>query len=83
MPGLVGLLTTDILKLVALAFVLAAPVTYLAMHRWLDDFAYRIEMSAWTFLMAGLFALLVASLTVSYQAIKAARANPVDSLRHE
>ena len=66
-----------------LGIVLAAPIAYLAMHRWLDTFAYRIEIS-WSILgMAGLIALLMAALTVSYQAIRGALANPVDSLHFE
>ena len=82
-PSLVVLLSKDFLKLVALALVLAAPIAYFAMHRWLDDFAYRVEISWWIFLTAGLAALLIALLTVSYQAIKAALADPVKSLRYE
>ena len=81
--GIVVLLSKDFLKLVGLAFVVAMPLVYLALRRWLEDFAYRIEISWWIFLMAGLIALLVALLTVSYQAIKAALANPVRSLRYE
>ncbi len=82
-PGLVGLFARDFLKLVALAFVAAVPVTYLIMQRWLDDFAYRVTLSWEVFLLAGLIALSIAALTVSYQAFKAALANPIDSLRYE
>jgi len=81
--GLVALLSGDFLRLVGVAFVVAAPVAYAIMHHWLENFAYRIEMSWQTFLMAGLIALLVAVVTVSYQAIKAALADPVKSLRYE
>ena len=81
--SLVGLLSMDFLKLVGLAFAVAAPVAYLATRRWLDGFAYRIELSWSTFLMAGLTALGVALLTVSYHAIRAALADPVDALRSE
>ena len=63
--------------------MLAWPVAYLVMDRWLDTFAYRIELGVFTFLAAGLAALLIAGLTVSYNALKAARLNPVDSLRYE
>ena len=77
------LLSTDFSKLIAVAFVVGAPVAYFAMHRWLQDFAYRVEISWWIFLIAGLAALGIAFLTVSYQSIKAALANPVDVLRHE
>ena len=66
-----------------IGFVLAAPVAYFVMHDWIDDFAYRVGISWWTFLLAGLAALGVAWLTVSYQAIRAALADPVKSLRYE
>ena len=82
-PGLVGLFARDFLKLVALAFAAAAPVSYLVMQRWLADFAYHIDLSWDIFLLAGLTAFVIAALTVSYQSIKAALAAPVDSLRHE
>ena len=81
--GLVVLLSKDFVKLVGLALVVATPVAYFAMHRWLQSFAYRIEISWGIFLMAGLLALLIASLTVSYQAVRAALADPVKSLRYE
>ncbi len=81
--SIVLLLSKEFTKLVAAAFVVAAPVAYLAMHRWLDGFAYRVEISWQIFLLAGLGALLVALLTVSYQSVKAALANPVDALRTE
>ena len=81
--SVVVLLSKDFLKLIALAFVVAAPLAYFAMDRWLNDFAYRIEISWPIFLMAGLAALGIALLTVSYQAVRAALANPVESLRYE
>jgi len=81
--GLVLLLSRDFLKLVGVAFVVAAPLAYLAMDRWLGAFAYRIDISWRIFLLAGLAALGVALLTVSYQAIRAALADPVESLRYE
>ena len=81
--SLVVLLSKDFLKLVALALVIAAPIAYLAMQRWLNDFAYRVEIGVGTFVLAGVLALLIAVLTVSYQAIKAALADPVKSLRYE
>ena len=81
--GIVVLLSKDFLKLVALAFVVAAPVAYVAMDRWLNDFAYRIDLTAGIFLMTGLAALGIAIITVSYQSIRAALANPVESLRYE
>ncbi len=81
--SLVTLLSKDFLKLVVVAAVVAAPIAYLAVNRWLQDFAYRVEISWWIFLMAGLTALGIALLTVAYQAIKAALADPVESLRYE
>jgi len=82
-PGLVVLLSKEFVLLVGLAFAIAAPLAYLAMNRWLGDFAYRIAISWPVFLMAGLTALGVALLTVSYQSIKAALADPVETLRYE
>ena len=82
-PGLVALLSGEFITLVLIAFVLAAPVAYLVMTGWLEAFAYRIEIRGGEFLIAGLAALGVAFLTVSYQAIKAALADPVQSLRYE
>ncbi|WP_027126513.1 ABC transporter permease [Gelidibacter mesophilus] len=81
--GITQLLSKDFLKLVLVAFVIAAPVAYWLMHKWLLDFAYRTEITWWVFVFAGLAALLIALLTVSFQAIKAAVANPVKSLRTE
>ncbi|MFB3132244.1 MAG: ABC transporter permease, partial [Rhodothermales bacterium] len=82
-PGLVLLLSKDFLTLVGVAFVVACPLTYLAMNTWLDNFAYRIDLSWPIFLGAGLIALLFTFLTVSYQSIRAALANPALSLRYE
>ncbi|HEX5025025.1 MAG TPA: ABC transporter permease [Agriterribacter sp.] len=81
--GIVGLLSKDFLKLVAIAAVLAFPVAGFAMHNWLTDFAYRIDIHWWVFIAAGLLAALIAFITISFQAIKAAMANPVESLRTE
>lgn len=81
--GLVGLLSKDFLKLVVAANVLAWPVAYAMMNQWLENFAYRIEIGWWVFLLAGGSALLIALLTVSFQATKAALANPVEALRYE
>ncbi|MBC8110004.1 MAG: FtsX-like permease family protein, partial [Verrucomicrobia bacterium] len=80
---IVTLLSKDFLKLVLIAFVIAVPVAWYAMHQWLQDFAYRIDISWWIFALAGVLALLIALLTVSFQAIRAALANPVKSLRTE
>ncbi|HMB91368.1 MAG TPA: ABC transporter permease [Rhodothermales bacterium] len=82
-PGIVLLLSKDFARLVLIAFVVAAPVAYIAMHRWLDSFVYRIDLGVGVFLAAGVFVLAIAWLTVSYQSIRAARVNPVESLRYE
>jgi putative ABC transport system permease protein len=82
-PNIVNLLSREFLKLVAIAILIASPVAWFAMHGWLQDFAYRIEIGWWIFLIAGLIAVLIALATVSFQAIKAAIANPVKSLRVE
>ncbi len=81
--SVVRLLTNELVLLVALANLLAWPVAYLAMRQWLQDFAYRIDLSWWPFILSGILALFIALLTVSFQAVKAALANPVDSLRYE
>jgi putative ABC transport system permease protein len=80
---LVALLSADFLKLVLIAFVIAVPIAGYIMHRWLEDFAYRIALEWWVFGLAGLAALLIAFLTVSLQSVKAALTNPVKSLRSE
>lgn len=77
------LLSTDYVKLVLLGFVIALPVAWYTMQQWLQDFAYRIDMSVWMFVGAGLITLAIALLTVSWQSIRAALANPVNSLRNE
>jgi putative ABC transport system permease protein len=81
--GITQLLSTDFLKLVTLAFLIATPVAWWCMYRWLETFAFRISLRWWMFGFAGLVALLVALATVSFHAIRAAIANPVKSLRSE
>jgi putative ABC transport system permease protein len=81
--NMVVLLSKDFLQLVALASILAFPLSYWLMHNWLDDYAYRINIEWWVFVLAGGLAMLIALLTVSFQAIKAALMNPVKSLRTE
>jgi putative ABC transport system permease protein len=81
--GLVSLLSRDFLKLVAIAILIATPIAWYFMDHWLQDFVYRVTLSWWVFAIAGVAALLIALLTVSFQAIKAAIANPVKSLRTE
>ena len=80
---IVGLLSKDFLKLVILSIVIASPIAYYFMDKWLQDFAYRINIEWWIFALAGIVAIVIALLTVSYQAIRAAMANPVKSLKTE
>ena len=81
--GITGLLAKDFLKLVVFAIVIAAPIAWWSMNKWLQDFAYRIEIQWWVFLLAGAGAIVIAFLTVSFQSVKAGLANPVKSLRSE
>jgi putative ABC transport system permease protein len=81
--NLVLLLSNEFTKLVLVAFVIATPIAWLAMNRWLENFAFRTGIHWWIFAMAGGISLLIALLTVSYQAIKAALANPVEALHYE
>lgn len=82
-PEVTGLLTKDITGCVLTANIIAWPVAYYLMNKWLQNFAYRTHLNIWIFLLSGLAALAVALLTVSYQTIKAATTNPIDSLRYE
>ncbi len=79
----VALLSKDFLKLVILAILLASPIAYYFMQQWLTNFAYRLDMQWWMFVAAGVAALSIAFLTVGFQSVKAALANPVKSLRSE
>jgi putative ABC transport system permease protein len=81
--SITAMLSKDFLKLVLISNLIAWPIAWLGIHRWLQDFAYRISMSWWVFVVAGALALIIALLTVSFQAVKAAIANPVKSLRTE
>ena len=81
--GIVGMLSKEFLMLVLIASVIAFPLAWWAMHRWLNDFAYRVNIGWWVFLVAGIIAMLIALLTISFQSVKAAIANPVKSLRSE
>ena len=83
MSNILVLLSRDFIRLVLVAFVVAVPVVYFAMQRWLEDFAYRIDLGVSVFALAGGLALLIALLTVCLQAVRAALANPADSLRYE
>lgn len=81
--GIVQLVSKDFLKLVIVSIVIATPIAWWATNKWLEGFAYRVNVSWWVFAIAGLLALLIALITVSFQAIKAAVVNPVESLRSE
>lgn len=81
--GITGLLAKDFLKLVVIAILIASPVAYFFMQKWLSDFAYRIAIEWWMFARAGALAIVIAFLTVGGQAVRAALANPVKSLRSE
>jgi putative ABC transport system permease protein len=83
LTNIVTLLSRDFLKLVLLANILAWPLAGYVMHQWLQDFAYRVDLSWWVFALAGVAALVIALFTVSFQAVRAALANPVNSLRNE
>ena len=80
---IVTTLSTDFIKLVSIALVLATPLVYIAANKWLQNYPYRIAISWWQFALAGILVMLIALFTVSYQSIKAALANPVKSLRTE
>lgn len=82
-PGIVQMLSKDFIKLVLISAVIALPLAWWFMHKWLSDFEYRIDIGWWVFVVAAVAALLIALLTISFQAIKAALANPVKSLRTE
>lgn len=77
------LLSKDFTRWVVVAFIIASPITYFIMNKWLQNFAYRINLSWWIFLLAGLIAYAIALLTVSWQSFRAASRNPVEALRYE
>jgi putative ABC transport system permease protein len=79
----ISMLNKDFLKWVAIAFVIATPIAYYAMNKWLENFAYKTELSWWIFALAGLLALGIALLTVSWQSWRASTRNPVEALRYE
>jgi len=81
--GIAALLSKDFLKLVLVGIVIASPIAYYAMERWLQDFAYRIQISGWMFVSVGILSILIALVTVSFQAIKTALINPAQSLKSE
>jgi putative ABC transport system permease protein len=81
--NIVGMLSKDFLKLILIAALVAFPIAWWGLHKWLEDFVFRIGIAWWIFILAGVVTALVAFLTLSMQAVKAANANPVKSLRTE
>jgi putative ABC transport system permease protein len=77
------LLSTEFVKLVTISFVIATPIAWWAMHKWLQAFAYKVTIAWWMFAIAGIASIAIALITVSFQAVRAALANPVKSLRSE
>ena len=82
-PGITGLIAKEFVKLVIISSLISFPFAWWFMHNWLQDYAYRTQISWWVFAIAAALALLIAVFTISFQAIKAALANPVKSLRTE
>jgi len=83
MSNIVALLSGDFLKLVFLAFIIAAPLAWYFVNNWLDNFAYRMDVQWWVFLLVGMIALFITFFTVGIQAIRASISNPVESIRTE
>lgn len=83
LPAIIGLITKDFLKLILIALLIATPAAWYFMHEWLQNFAYRVSVGWWIFLAAGSFSLIMAFISVGYQALKASLMNPVDALRNE
>ena len=83
MPDIMIMLCKEIVVLITLALLIASPLAWYCMHEWLQGFAYRTALSGWLFVAAGAVAIGIALLTVGFQAMKAAMANPVRSLRSE
>jgi len=81
--GITALLSKDFVKLVIISFLIAAPVAWWGMHKWLQTYTYRVDIAWWVFALAGFLSVMIALLTVSYQSVKAALANPVKNLRSE
>ena len=80
---MIVLLSKEFTKWVILANIIAWPVAYFAMNKWLQSFAYRVDLQVWMFLLSGTIALVISLLTVSSKTIKAAASNPINSLRYE
>lgn len=77
------MLSIDFIRWIVIAFVLVSPLAWYVMHKWLENFAYKTNLSWWIFISAGLIALLIALITLSLQSLKAATRNPVEALRYE
>jgi putative ABC transport system permease protein len=77
------MLNSEFIKWVVMSFIISTPVSWYAMHKWLQTFAYKTELSWWIFILAGISALAIALLTVSWQSWRAATRNPVEALRYE
>jgi putative ABC transport system permease protein len=82
-PEVITMLNKDFVKWVVIAFIIASLIAYIAMHKWLENFAYKTNLSWWIFLLAGFLAMGIALITVSWQSWKAATRNPVEALRYE
>ena len=80
---ILSLLNLGFIKWVAIAFAIACPIAWFTLNKWLENFAYKTTLSWWIFALAGLLALGIALLTVSFQSYKAATRNPIESLRYE
>jgi len=81
--NIVSLLSKHFIRLVLIANLIAWPVAWFTIYKWLEEYAYRVNISLWVFILTGIVAILIALVTVSFQSIKAALANPVKSLRTE
>ena len=82
-PGIVILLSKEFTKYILIANIITWPIAYYVINKWLQNFAYHVNLNIWIFILSGLATLAIALLTVSYQTIKAATANPVEALRYE
>jgi putative ABC transport system permease protein len=82
-PEILSMLNRDFIKWIAIAFIISTPIAWYAMHKWLENFAYKTTLSWWVFAAAGAIAMVITLLTVSLQSWRAATRNPVESLRYE
>ena len=80
---IVNMLNWDFMKWIILSFILAIPLAYMALHKWLENYAYKTKLSWWVFAFAGILAMIIALLTVSVQSWRATRKNPVEALKYE